>query len=245
MKKDNIYKKNKNSPFQFDDNVAEVFPDMLERSIPGYETTIRTIKALASRYVRANSNCYDLGCSLGAATIAMRHGINEQNCKILAIDNAESMISRCKEIFLRDEKEFQSDTIIHPINNDICKIQIKNASMVVLNFTLQFVQKEKRSSVIDSIYKGLNKGGLLFLSEKVVDDNGLKEKLLNDLHHDYKKNKGYSAMEISRKQASLKNILTPETVNEHQNRFKRAGFNHSFTLLRYFNFISIIAIKND
>ncbi len=245
MKKDNIYKKNKNGPFEFDENVAEVFPDMLERSIPGYEATILTIKALASRYAKANSNCYDLGCSLGAASIAMRHGINEQGCKILAIDNAESMISRCKEIFLRDEKEFQSDNIIHAINDDICNIQIKNASMVVLNFTLQFVQKEKRSPVIDSIYKGLNKGGLLFLSEKVFDKNKFNEKLLYDLHHDYKKNKGYSALEIIRKQESLKNILTPETVTEHQKRLKRAGFNHNFTLLRYFNFISIIAIKND
>jgi len=245
MKKDNIYKKNKNGPFEFNENVAEVFPDMLERSIPGYEATIFTIKALASRYAKANSNCYDLGCSLGAASIAMRHGINEQGCKILAIDNAESMISRCKEIFLRDEKEFQSDNIIHAINDDICNIRIKNASMVVLNFTLQFVQKEKRSPVIDSIYKGLNKGGLLFLSEKVFDKNKFNEKLLYDLHHDYKKNKGYSALEIIRKQESLKNILTPETIAEHQKRLKIAGFNHNLTLLRYFNFISIIAIKND
>ena len=245
MKRDNIYKKNKNGLFKFDDNVAEVFPDMLQRSIPGYKTTIKTIETLASSHVKPNSNCYDLGCSLGAATIAMRHGINKQGCKILAIDNAESMISRCKEIFLEDEKEFQSNTIIHAINDDICNVQIKNASMVVLNFTLQFVQKERRSAVINTIYKGLNKGGVLVLSEKVVDENKLKEKLLIDLHHAYKENRGYSAMEIIRKKASLKNILIPETLNEHQNRLNSAGFNHNLTWLRYFNFISIIAIKND
>tara|TARA_B100001057_G_scaffold500546_1_gene616232 strand:- start:7024 stop:7761 length:738 start_codon:yes stop_codon:yes gene_type:complete len=245
MKKDNIYKKDKIGSFEFDDKVAEVFPDMLERSIPGYEATINTIKALASNYVKENSNCYDLGCSLGAATIAMRRGIKKQGCKIFSIDNSESMISRCEKIFLKDKEDFQSNTKIHAINNDICDIQIKNASMVVLNFTLQFIQKEKRSSVIDSIYNGLNKGGILVLSEKVIDENKFKEKLLVELHHTRKKNKGYSAKEIIRKQASLKNILTPETVNDHQNRLNRAGFINNLIWLRYFNFISIIAIKDD
>ena len=245
MKKDNIYKKDKIGPFEFDDKVAEVFPDMLERSVPGYEATINTIEALASNYVKENSNCYDLGCSLGAATIAMRHGIKKQGCKIFSIDNSESMISRCKKIFLKDKEDFQSNTKIHAINDDICDVQIKNASMVVLNFTLQFIQKEKRSSVIDSIYNGLNKGGILVLSEKVIDENKFKEKLLVELHHTHKKNKGYSAKEIIRKQTSLKNILTPETVNDHQNRLHRAGFINNLIWLRYFNFISIIAIKDD
>ena len=132
MKKDNIYKKDKIGSFKFDDKVAEVFPDMLERSIPGYEATINTIKVLASNYVKENSNCYDLGCSLGAATIAMRRGIKKQGCKIFSIDNSESMISRCEKIFLKDKEDFQSNTKIHAINNDICDIQILHIKALFL-----------------------------------------------------------------------------------------------------------------
>ncbi|MAD91324.1 MAG: carboxy-S-adenosyl-L-methionine synthase CmoA [Gammaproteobacteria bacterium] len=245
MKKDNIYKKLKDGPFQFNEDVAIVFPDMLERSIPGYKATIKTIKKLASSHVKSNTNCYDLGCSLGAATIAMRHGINKKGCKIVAVDKAEAMMNHCKKIILEDSQQYLSSTSINVVHDDICNTQIKNASMVVLNFTLQFIEKNKRNSLLKSIYNGLNKDGLLVLSEKIIDEDQITEKLLVDLHHDHKRQEGYSEIEITRKKAALKNILIPETIYEHQERLKKAGFNHSIVWLRYFNFMSIIAIKNE
>lgn len=230
-------------PFRFNKDVASVFPDMLQRSIPGYAASIEAIGSLAARHVKANSNCYDLGCSLGAATLAMRQGIREPGCHIVAIDTAPAMIERCREIIAEDGRQTHSPTTITVVEGDIRDADIANASMVVLNYTLQFLNLDDRDAVIQRISDGLNAGGLLLLSEKVVDENPQMQKLLSDLHHEHKRRNNYSALEISRKRAALENVLVPETVAAHRNRLQRAGFSHSAVWLRYFNFVSIIAIR--
>ena len=244
MTTDEIYQQpSEEKPFRFNDEVARVFPDMLRRSIPGYAATIEAIGSLAARYVQGGTNCYDLGCSLGAATIAMRQGINESGCKIVAVDTSAAMIARCKDIIAEDDRQFAPATAVDVVEADIRDIEIANASMVVLNYTLQFLAMDDRDSLIRSIHDGLNKDGVLVLSEKVVDENSEMEQLLVDLHHEHKRRNDYSRMEISRKRAALENVLIPETVNAHRERLMNAGFRHASVWLRYFNFVSIIAIK--
>ncbi len=238
MTKDNIYKQDKtgDEPFRFDESVARVFPDMLQRSIPGYAASIEAIGSLAARYVTAESHAYDLGCSLGAATLAMRQGIRAPGCRIIAIDNSPAMIDRCKEIFAdQDGVEFRL--------GDIREADIRNASMVVLNYTLQFLSLDDRDAMIRRIYDGMNTGGILVLSEKVVDEDPHMEELLVDLHHEHKRRNDYSALEIARKRAALENVLIPETVAEHRRRLAASGFRHAAVWLRYFNFVSIVAIR--
>ena len=48
--------------------VARVFPDMIRRSVPGYSNVIAGTGLIAGDYVQPGSNCYDLGCSVGAST---------------------------------------------------------------------------------------------------------------------------------------------------------------------------------
>ena len=115
--------------------------------------------------------------------------------------------------------------------------------MVVLNYTLQFLAMDDRDTLIRSISNGMNDGGLLVLSEKVVDESDEMEELLIDLHHEHKRRNDYSALEISRKRAALENVLIPETVAAHRRRLEAAGFSHTAVWLRYFNFVSIIAIR--
>jgi len=230
-------------PFRFNENVARVFPDMLRRSIPGYAASIEAIGSLAARHVRAGTTCYDLGCSLGAATLAMRQGIQQPCCRIVAVDKAPAMIERCREIFAEDDRLNGPETDVDLVERDIRDIQFANASMVVLNYTLQFVPPAERDALVQNIYGGMNDGGLLVLSEKVIDENAHMEDLLVDLHHEHKRRKDYSALEVARKRAALENVLIPETVAEHRDRLKRAGFSHSAVWLRYFNFVSIIAIR--
>ena len=115
--------------------------------------------------------------------------------------------------------------------------------MVVLNYTLQFLPEADRNTMVQRIYDGMNDGGLLLLSEKVVDENPEMENLLADLHHEHKRRNHYSALEISRKRAALENVLIPETVAVHRMRLKNAGFSQTAVWLRYFNFVSIIAIR--
>jgi len=244
MTTDKIYEvQSGEKPFRFNDDVAKVFPDMLRRSIPGYAATIEAIGSLAARYIRENTNCYDLGCSLGAATLAMRQGARQPGCRIIAVDTAPAMIERCREIVVEDDRQASSGIPVELIQSDIRDIGIENASMVVLNYTLQFLPMDDRDKLMRSIYEGLNDGGLLVLSEKVVDENDEIEQLLVDLHHEHKRRNDYSALEVSRKRAALENVLIPETVAAHRSRLTAAGFRHAAVWLRYFNFVSIIAIR--
>ncbi len=244
MPEDKIYRNDEGAePFRFNDKVAAVFPDMLRRSIPGYTASLEAIGSLAARYVRAGTNCYDLGCSLGAATLAMRQGIREPCCRIVAVDVAPAMIARCQEIIAEDDRLSAPETDVDVVASDIRDIEIVNASMVVLNYTLQFLGVDDRDELLRRVARGLNKGGLLVLSEKVVDENPAMEDLLVELHHEHKRRNDYSALEISRKRAALEEVLIPETVATHRERLKRAGFSDSAVWLRYFNFVSIIAIR--
>lgn len=245
MSEDKIYAKGQpnDEPFRFNEAVATVFPDMLRRSIPGYAASIEAIGALAARYVSPATNCYDLGCSLGAATLAMRQGIRAPDCRIIAIDNAPAMVDRCRTIVAEDDAQNQSRTPVEIALGDVREADIRNASMVVLNYTLQFLGITDREAMISRIQCGLLPGGLLVLSEKVVDEDAHMEELLVDLHHEHKRRNAYSALEISRKRAALENVLLPETVAAHRERLQRAGFSHSAVWLRNFNFVSIVAIK--
>ena len=245
MTRDRIYAsgKDRDAPFRFNAEVAKVFPDMLRRSIPGYEASLEAIGALAARYVTPGSTCYDLGCSLGAASLAMRQGIRAADCRIIAIDNSPAMIERCKTIVAAEESAGSADTRVEVRLGDLRDTRIENASMVVMNYTLQFLELAERDGIVARISAGLRPGGLLLLSEKVVDEDPHMEQLLVDLHHEHKRRNDYSALEIARKRAALENVLVPETVAAHRQRLATAGFAHSAVWLRYFNFVSIVAIK--
>ena len=233
----------RDEPFRFNEAVAKVFPDMLRRSIPGYAASIEAIGSLAARYVKPGTRCYDLGCSLGAATLAMRQAIDVDGCQIVAIDNASAMTERCQQLIIEDDAQNDRPTAVEIVHGDIRDVPIQNASMVVMNYTLQFLQLEDRDAQIARIYQGLLPGGLLVLSEKVVDEDAHMEDLLIDLHHEHKRRNDYSALEISRKRAALENVLLPETVAVHRQRLRAAGFAPAAVWLRYFNFVSIVAFK--
>ena len=225
--------------FSFDDQVADVFPDMIQRSVPGYQTIIQTIGKLTSRFQQADSNYYDLGCSLGAATLAMRRNINAVNSKIIAVDNSSAMVERCE----RHLQAFRSEIPVEVKLADIRQQTIENAAIVVINFTLQFLPKEDRNALINSIYLGLKPGGLLILSEKFINNDAQTNELLVELHHDFKRANGYSELEISQKRSALENVMKPDTLPEHQQRLQQAGFTSQTLWFQCFNFCSMVAIK--
>jgi tRNA (cmo5U34)-methyltransferase len=239
--KDTIYADNDvaASSFEFDSAVAGVFPDMLKRSIPGYAASIQAIGTLAARHAQAGTRCYDLGCSLGAATLAIRQNISVPDCRIIAVDNAPAMVERCRAMLAADK----SETDVSILEADVRQIQISRASMVVMNYTLQFLPVDERAAMISKIHAGMVDDGVFVLSEKVVDEDPQVEKLLVGLHHEFKRRNAYSDLEISRKRAALENVLIPDTVAAHKQRLTDAGFRHTGIWLRYFNFISIVAIK--
>lgn len=227
------------SDFNFDQRVAEVFPDMIQRSVPGYQTILHTLGLLTERYAQAETNLYDLGCSLGAASLMMRRHNTQSHCKIIAVDNSEAMLERCQHHI----DSYRGDTPIELHCQNIQDTEITNASIVVLNFTLQFVPPEQRQAILNKIAAGLKPGGLLLLSEKVRDNSASMNELLIDLHHEFKRTNGYSELEISQKRTALENVMKTDTIDLHHQRLSEAGFSESGVWYQSYNFCSIIAIK--
>ncbi|MDD5228389.1 MAG: carboxy-S-adenosyl-L-methionine synthase CmoA [Methylococcales bacterium] len=223
--------------FAFDDHVANVFPDMIQRSVPGYQTMITAIGLLAGRFAKPNSVCYDLGCSLGAASFSMRQNIAVKNCHIVAVDNSQAMLTRFESLLTQEKTPIKLQCA------DIRDVKIENASMVVLNFTLQFLPIEDRAELLAKIYDGLLPDGALIISEKLAFEDSRQHELQIDLHHEFKKSQGYSDLEISQKRTALENVLIPETFATHQHRLKSVGFSSAELWFQYFNFASFIALK--
>jgi tRNA (cmo5U34)-methyltransferase len=242
MQKDYIYAEPlaQIQDFCFDATVAEVFPDMIQRSVPGYQTIVQTIGKLTQKYQQSNSRYYDLGCSLGAASLAMRRQLTDANSQIIAIDNSPAMVERCQ----RHLQSFRSEVPLEVMLADIRDIEIHDAAIVVSNFTLQFLPKQHRDELVARIYQGLKPGGVFILSEKIVLPDAETHELLIDLHHDFKRANGYSELEISQKRSALENVMLPDTIEEHQQRFRQAGFTSSVVWFQCFNFCSMVAIKN-
>ncbi|WP_404402047.1 carboxy-S-adenosyl-L-methionine synthase CmoA [Idiomarina seosinensis] len=228
------------SDFCFDQQVVEVFPDMINRSVPGYASILQTLPQLTARFARPGTRLYDLGCSLGAATLALRKGCEQTpETEIIAVDNSEAMIERA-QLHLQG---FKSQVPVSLHCEDIRDTVIERASVVVLNFTLQFVPREQRQQLINNIFAGLVDGGVLLIAEKIVADDAAIDPVLVDLHHDFKRANGYSELEISQKRAAIENVMKIDSQATHQQRFKEAGFSSSGSWFQCFNFAAMLAIK--
>ena len=227
------------SSFKFDAAVVAVFSDMIKRSVPGYEAIIAMIGELAGRYGQTETHCYDLGCSLGAASLAISEGLQVEGCKIIGVDNSVDMIERCQSLLDKAKPKVPIELLC----NDICAVPISKASIIVLNFTLQFIPLIQRQALINRLYQGLVPGGVLILSEKICFEDAHHQQLMTELHHNFKRANGYSELEIAQKRSALENVLIPETLNQHRQRFSEAGFKHSDVWFQCFNFASMLALK--
>jgi len=239
--KDQIYARPQDMivDFRFDEQVAAVFPDMIRRSVPGYDTIIPLLGLFAERYVQASTNIYDLGCSLGAASLAIRRYITQPGCTIIAVDNAEAMVEQCRANLETDN----AATTVNVQCADIRDIEIQNASLVVINFTLQFIEPAQRLDLLKKIHQGLNPGGALVIADKIVFADPQQQQFEESLHLDFKKANGYSELEISQKRTALEKVLIPDTLQEHGARLRQAGFSQVFPWFQCFNFAALCAIK--
>jgi len=224
--------------FAFDQQVADVFADMIKRSVPGYDSILKSIAMYCMQYAQENSNIYDLGCSLGAVAVTAAKATADINCQVIAVDTSTAMIEKCQQII--DDKKL--DEKIKVFQKDVIGMQMTNASVVISNFTLQFIPQVHRLEVVKNIYQGLNSGGVFILSEKFKADKDSDEFLIEH-YHAYKKINGYSNKEIQRKRHPLKDVLIPDSIDEIKIRLKIAGFNQVIKWFQCFNFASFIAIK--
>jgi tRNA (cmo5U34)-methyltransferase len=221
--------------FVFDAQVANVFENMVNRSVPGYQTMLEMMPLFAQTYAQKNSNIYDLGCSLGAVSLAIDLA-KVEDTKIISVDNSPEMIKKCQ----KNLSNLKNNQIICADINDL---KIENASIVILNLTIQFISPEKRQQLINKIYQGLNQNGILILSEKVHFENTKEHSIQNKLQINFKLANGYSELAVAQKRQALENILKTDNINVHLERLDKAGFKQSFSWFQCFNFVSLFAVK--
>lgn len=217
--------------FVFDDQVARVFPDMINRSVPGYSAIISMIGNITERFSKPNTYLYDLGCSLGAAATMMA---SHSQCQVIGVDSSSAMIERANR-YSSDNLRFLCD--------DITQLELQPASIIVLNFTLQFIPINQRKPLLKKLFNCLIPGGVLILSEKICFEDDRYNQLMIDLHHQFKRDNGYSDMEIANKRNALEHVLLPETKSTHQTRLHDCGFSHIDAWFQCYNFTSLIALK--
>jgi tRNA (cmo5U34)-methyltransferase len=225
--------------FQFDEHVVRVFPDMISRSVPGYELVVPMIGMLARRYAQSGSKIYDLGCSLGAASLAMALAIREKDVEIVAVDNSNAMVGRCRQLVADNAAPVPVDVRLE----NVLDTQIEDASVVVLNFTLQFLDRGQRQDMVNRIARGLRPGGALIISEKICFENEDEQNDQTDWHHDFKRAQGYSELEIAQKRNALEDVLQPDTESRHIERLEQAGLIHTRRWFQCFSFASYIAFR--
>ncbi len=242
MHKDNIFAEPlaEVEHFNFDARVAGVFDDMIERSVPGYRAIVSQTGMLTGRFAQPDTHCYDLGCSLGASTFAMRAALANTRCRLIAVDNSEAMLARMRER-LAEQPIAQPEVEI--VNADIATLALQPCSVAVLNFTLQFIARAHRADFIARLGTAMLPGGALVLSEKIRYEDPAQHELHIQMHEQFKRSNGYSELEISQKREALEEVMVPESLTTHRERLLNAGFRSVEVWFQYYNFMSLVALK--
>ena len=240
MARDNLYatSREKVAPFEFDGDVVQVFDDMIRRSVPHYGGNFEELVAMSLKAVQPNTAVYDLGCSLGAFLIPLARRLKEkqlQGVRLVGVDSSKDMLNGLKA----RSSGLEIETVCKPVQ----EVGIENASVVVLNYTLQFVPLEERNRLLGRLADGSKEGAVLLLSEKIVGDSEHIDELYVERHHEFKRKNGYSELEISQKRQSLENVLIAETVETHISRMRSAGYSEVCVWSQFHNFVSFYAVK--
>ncbi len=228
--------------FVFNEDVVRVFPDMIKRSVPGYPTIVENLGVLAAQFAQPHTALYDLGSSLGAVTQSLRRHVRTDDCRVIAIDNSSAMVERCREYLNAQDSMFQELLPVQVIDGDILSLDFAPASVIAMNFTLQFITPDQRLGLLQRIRQALVPGGALILSEKLRFADEQEHDLLTDLHVAFKRANGYSELEIAQKRSAIENVMKPDSLEEHRERLLAAGFSKVVPWFQCLNFASLIAL---
>lgn len=233
---DKVFTKPIKKQFEFDEEVAAVFDDMLERSVPFYKDSQKITKFFVLKNLKENGIVYDLGCSTASLLLNIHRDL-EHKAQLIGLDNSEAMLSRAK----RKIEAFGADIQVEL--GDILEYPYKEADVFVSNYTLQFIRPLVREKLINKIASSLTKEGVFLFSEKVISHHSKLNKDLIECYYDFKKEQGYSEYEIMQKREALENVLVPYSEEENIKMALENGFSHCEVVFRWANFATFIAIK--
>jgi len=242
---DKIFQKTEQTEdFSFNKEVAQVFDNMVSRSVPYYSETQQMQTELLKDFLPEQKGVVcDLGCSTGTTIDLI---IKNNNCpdsvKFFGYDNSEPMLDKARNK-LADGINSKRITLY---NSDLSALpELPSCDVVIMNWTLQFVRPMERENLIKNVFSSLKSGGVLFLSEKVLGSSSKLNRFLIDHYLQYKTAQGgYTDGENQRKREALENVLVPYRLNENYMLLNRCGFKQVDTYFRWLNFASIIAIKD-
>ncbi len=225
--------------FNFGQKTAVVFDDMLIRSVPFYREMQRMIGEIASDFAVEGTNAYDLGCSTGTTFLAL-DPVVAKGVRFVGVDSSPDMLRQAREKFKQHRLAHQVKLVCADLNQ---RVEVTNASFVILNLTLQFVRPLKRQRLIRSIAKGMNKDGCLILIEKVLSRHSMLNRFFIKYYYAFKERNGYSKLEISQKREALENVLIPYRIEENAELLLGNGFSECEVFFKWYNFSGLIAIK--
>ena len=234
--KDKVFDKPITKQFEFDEDVASVFDDMIDRSVPFYGQMLELTTSFALKYINDGSTIYDLGCSTASTLIDIANNSNK-SLDLIGIDTSDAMLIRAKQ----KTKAYGHNITF--INDDIFSINFKKSNVIISNYTLQFIRPLQREKLIKKIFDSLEDGSVFIFSEKVVTDDKILNKQFIDEYYNFKKTQGYSEFEIAQKREALENVLIPYTYEENKKMIIDAGFKHFDCIFKWVNFATFIAIK--
>lgn len=225
--------------FMFNERVAQVFDDMLDRSIPFYREVIHSIARILDSTLENGEHIVDLGCSTGATLLQLSSILEENNFRYTGIDNSPAMLDKAR---LKAEL-FSKQNSLNFIQGDIMDMEQPSTSAFILNYTLQFIRPLNREKLLTRLFSNLRPGGICILSEKIIFHSpGLNRKYI-EIYHQFKKERGYSELEIAKKREALENILIPCSLEENRSMLQSAGFVEVEPFFQWFNFVSFLAVK--
>ncbi len=241
MHKDQVFKEEiqKVEDFKFDTTVASVFDDMVNRSVPFYGEMQRMMAELSADHAQTGTDVYDLGCATGTTLLGMNTSVAD-DIRFIGIDDSKKMLDKCRSKLEDVEFRRPFELRFGDLNQNI---EISNASVVILCLTLQFVRPINRAKLLKDIFDGLNSGGVLILTEKILAEDSVFNRDFIKHYYNHKRRNQYSEMEISQKREALENILIPYKLSENITLLRDAGFSHCEVFFKWYNFAGLIAIK--
>lgn len=240
-KRDKIFAKNSQvGDFIFNQGVADVFDEMLERSVPFYVEIQNMVGELAGKFSKDGTNIYDLGCSTGNTMINIAKYVKGKKVRIIGVDNSLPMLDHARARLKANRCWNRCKFQVADLNQTIF---LENPSVVVLILTLQFIRPLNREQLIKQIYDRLIKGGCLIVVEKILGSDSLTNRLFIDLYYSFKKRNGYSQLEIAKKREALENVLIPYTAEENKMLLRRNGFQVVDVFFNWYNFTGFIGLK--
>lgn len=225
---------NPNKKWEFDSQVTDCFDDMIARSIPNYESMRELTYKLGRYFIMPKTTVLDIGCSRG---LSVDRFIKEYpNSSFYLYDISEPMVNVCKEKY-----QLLNNVYVYNDNVEKTKRLPDNISLALSVLTLQFIPKEERQKICNTIYNNLNDNGAFVLVEKL--DCGYLDDIFVREYYDIKQKNGYTPKQIKDKRKSLKGALEPYTEKENMYMLKEAGFKHIQCFYRCLNFAGYIAVK--